>query len=155
MKTIFAALFGLALCASAHADTVTLEGMKHLPGEVFFYDYTIERFVEPTFNLDLLSGSVILRAGSLGCTPCTSTIQNNEYLFSAGETIILDSFGNWDLIDSPAGIQLIDPVSTPEPMTIVLVVVGALYCWALSLKPRKTEPKLRDSAVTHHSFRKV
>ena len=155
-------LLGLALCASAHADTVTLEGMKHSPGEVFFYDYTIQRFVEPTFNLDVLNGSVITRAGALGCAPCTSTIQNNEYLFSAGETIILDSFGHWELIDSPAGVQLIDPVATPEPLTLVLLFFGALWLWAIMVaetrdthERREREYVQRRDYLQHHSFRKV
>jgi len=149
----------LALCGAAWGDSIeNLSGTKHAPGTVYIYSFQVDEFtglLNPdgsTYIEDILNGSVLTRAASFGCKPCTTTYVNDIFQFLPTESVILAQFGNWDLIGSASGVALRDPVATPEPMTLVLLFAGALWLWALALKPRE-KPQAR-AYLGHHAFRK-
>ena len=159
MKTILLAVLLLAP-VMARADSVTnLAGTKHAPGTVYSYSFEVDEFtglLNPdgsTYIEDILNGSVLTRAASFGCKPCTTTYVNDIFEFLPTESVILAQFGNWDLIGSASGVALRDPVATPEPMTLVLLFAGALWLWALACKPRQLRRKPRVY-LGHHAFRK-
>ena len=88
----------------------------------------MQQYFNGTFYLDVLNGSVLTKAPSQGCKPCTTTYTNDFAEFMPSETVILASFGfnpEWDLIGSASGIQLVDPPSAvPEPSVWALLLVG-------------------------------
>jgi len=143
----------LALGIQAKADSITnLAGKVHEPPTTFIYLFQVQEFTTLTnpdgsrFVLDILNGSVITQDGSVGCHPCTTTYINDIFEFLPTESVVLASFGNWNLIGSASGVTLVDPpvatpVATPEPMTLVLIVTGALWAWALSLKTRDAQSR--------------
>lgn len=156
-KTVLIA--ALLLAPVARADQVfNLSGIIHQPGESFTYQFTVDEFaplVNPDgslFVFDVLNGSVLLHEPSIGCKPCATIYVNDFYEFLTTETVTLANFGNWNLVASLDSVRLVDPVATPEPMTIVLLFVAGLYLWALSLKPRKLATP--SDYTANHAYRK-
>ncbi len=156
MKTI---LLALLLCAgTARADSITnLAGKIHQGSETFTYQFVVDEYTGSLFDTEVLNGSVLTQYGAIGCHPCSVFYVNDIYEFLPTESIVLASFGNWNLVGSASGAVLVDPpTATPEPMTLVLLFTGALWLLAIGIaETRDTYERRQRDYPYNHIYRKV
>ena len=138
MRTMLLALTLCAFAGAVRADEIgpitytTLAGTVKSPGDTFTYDFFVETFSNTGQGEAILNGTVLAKGKDAGLT----TFYADYFFFPVAGSDILASFGNWNLVASVSGAQVVDPpISTPEPSTIVLCLAGLL--WALSFSTKK------------------